>query len=388
MRILRSIFRRKLRAFLTIFGITIGVFALVVMGGIAEKLNLLVDGGVRYYGDKVIVNSADNAMMGLSTNPLPMDKLSDIRRVKGVKAAFAQVSLLMNKELDAVSMGNIPTIQAEEHGARRYESFKVAMQDGRDLVPSDHGVVVLGADLVKQLDAGIGGSVEIRDEDFEVVGVWEKTLTAPDTAVAMSMKDARRLFKASLPEALQQGLNEDRIATAFVVYPNDGVSPDVLATVINLKVDGVKAVGPSEFQRQIVDQLKIFTTMIFGIAIVSLLVGGLSVINTMTMSVSERTREIGVRMALGATDGAIMRQFIAESGVMGLIGGLSGLALGWLVANALNVAGEASGNQIFLVSGRLAIGSVAFAFALGIVSGLYPAWHAARLNPVQALRYE
>ena len=387
MRLLRNVFRRKLRAFLTIFGITIGVFALVVMGGIAEKLNLLVDGGVRYYADKVVVSSADS-VLGLSSTPLSMQKLRDIQHVSGVKAVFPSVSLLLNEEIDAVNLGTIPTIQADDPAASRYETFKVRLAEGRDIRIGDRGKVVVGSDLVKKLNARLGGTVEFRDEKFVVVGIWEKTLTAPDNAVEVSMHDARRLYKASLPEALQSGLNEDNIATAFVVYPSAGVNPDTLATIINFKVGGVSATGPLAFQRQIVSQLRIFTTIIFGIAIVSLLVGGLSVINTMTMSVSERTREIGIRKAIGATDGAIMRQFIAESAVMGFIGGLAGLALGWLIASGLNAAGEASGNTIFLVTGRLALGSVLFALVLGIVSGLYPAWHAASLNPVVALRHE
>ncbi len=108
----------------------------------------------------------------------------------------------------------------------------------------------------------------------------------------------------------------------------------------------------------------------------------------MTMSVAERTREIGIRKAIGASDGQVMRQFILESGVIGLLGGLGGLVLGMLVAAAGNAAGAASGQALFLVTTRLMVGSVAFAVVLGVVSGLYPAWHAARLNPVEALRYE
>ena len=145
---------------------------------------------------------------------------------------------------------------------------------------------------------------------------------------------------------------------------------------------------PEDFEQQIKQPLQIFTSVIYAIGAISLLVGGLSVINTMTMSVSERTREIGVRKAIGASDGQIMSQFVSESAVIGLIGGVAGLVLGLMIASAGNAAGEASGNSIFLVTTRLMIGSVLFAVALGVVSGLYPAYHAASLNPVQALRYE
>ncbi len=134
--------------------------------------------------------------------------------------------------------------------------------------------------------------------------------------------------------------------------------------------------------------MQIFTTIIYAIGAISLLVGGLSVINTMTMSVSERTREIGIRKAIGASDGQIMAQFVLESAVIGLLGGIGGLLLGLMVAGAGNAAGAASGQALFLVTTRLMAGSVGFAVLLGVISGLYPAWHAARLNPVAALRYE
>jgi putative ABC transport system permease protein len=114
----------------------------------------------------------------------------------------------------------------------------------------------------------------------------------------------------------------------------------------------------------------------------------MSVVNTMSMSVAERTREIGIRKAIGASHAAIMRQFLAESALIGLVGGLTGLAIGALIATGLNQAGEASGTMLFLVTSRLALGSLLFAVFLGAVAGLYPAWHAARLSPVRALRFE
>lgn len=386
MRILRNIFRRKMRAFLTIFGITIGVFALVVMGAMAEKLNLLVEGGVVYYKDKVVV-SAEGAVGGFGVNPLSVNKMRDLEDVAGVRAVSAQIGMLL-EDLGAVNMGQPASISATDLKDRPYETSKLTYAEGRPIKPGERGVVVVGSDLVDKLEAHLGGTVELKDERFTVVGILGKTLTAPDNAVEIPLADAQELYKQELPDALQSGVNERTIVTQFVVFPENGVDPDQLARRIERNVDGVVATGPQDFQTQVVDQLAVFTSIIFGIALISLLVGGLSVINTMTMSVSERTREIGIRKAIGASSGAIMRQFIAESAVIGLIGGVLGLGLGSLVASGLNAAGAAGGNALFLVTTRLAVGSVIFALGLGVVSGLYPAWHAASLNPVQALRYE
>jgi putative ABC transport system permease protein len=106
------------------------------------------------------------------------------------------------------------------------------------------------------------------------------------------------------------------------------------------------------------------------------------------MSVSERTREIGVRKAIGASDRQIVGQFLTESGIIGLIGGVSGLFLGWLAATVTDKLLEPRNLDLFLVTPRLAIGAVLFAVILGLASGLYPSLHAARLRPVAALRYE
>ena len=183
-------------------------------------------------------------------------------------------------------------------------------------------------------------------------------------------------------------VDQNDLVNSMTVYPTPGTDPEVLAARINEAVDGVEAMGPSAFQEQIAGFMGIFNAIIYGIAIIALFVGGLSVINTMTMSVNERTREIGVRKAIGASDRQIVGQFLTESGVIGLIGGVSGLFLGWLAATVADRLLEGRNLDLFLISPRLAIGSVLFAIFLGLVSGLYPSFHAARLQPVLALRYE
>jgi putative ABC transport system permease protein len=385
MQVLRNVFRRKLRVFLTISGITIGVLALVVMGSMAEKINMLVSGGTKYYSDKVTVAAKGGSMF--SSEPLSLSKLSDIKAVPGVAEVSGGIGSLLETNT-TVSFGMPDEIVGSDMRGQNLESFPISYSSGRALTPADGGSVVVGSDLVRKLGAKVGGTVTVRDQPYKVVGILNKTLTAPDTEVWMTLPDAQKIFAQDLPDVLRSQVNASDLVTSFVVYPTKGTDPETLAKSINATVSGVEATGPKAFQDQVASATKIFSGILYGIAIIALFVGGLSVINTMTMSVNERTREIGVRKAIGASDGQIVRQFLGEAGVIGLIGGVSGLFLGWLAATVANRLLEAQDLNLFLVTPRLAIGAVVFAVALGLISGLYPSLHAARLQPVTALRYE
>jgi putative ABC transport system permease protein len=384
MAVLRNVFRRKLRAFLTVFGIMIGVFALVVMGSMAEKINLLVDGGVRYYGDKVTVTDTGAGAFGA---PLSLDKIAEIEAVDGVAAASASVMMMLNQD-QGMSMGMPAMIVGGDSRGADYESFTIAYSAGRGLEEGERGKALVGSDLVKKLGAEVGGTITLRGRPFQVAGIMSKTLTAPDSSVFVALADAQELFAADLPTMMQSAIDISGLATSITVYPEPGVDPEDLAATLQAAVPGIKAAGPQAFKDQVAGASKIFNAIIFGVALISLLVGGLSVVNTMTMSVFERTREIGIRKAVGASHGQIVRQFLGESAVIGALGGVGGLVLGWLFTVAANAAGNESGTAIFLLTARLALGSVFFALFLGVMSGLYPSWHAARLKPVAALRFE
>lgn len=150
MRLARNVFRRKLRAFLTIFGITIGVFALVVMGGMAEKISLLVDGGTRYYADKVMVSDASSSS-GFTGGPLSVARVAEIEAIDGVARASAGIGMLLDEESNAVSFGMPAMIIGSDGRDIGYEKFKISYAAGRGLKPEDRGKVVVGSDLVDKL---------------------------------------------------------------------------------------------------------------------------------------------------------------------------------------------------------------------------------------------
>ncbi|MHB0975713.1 MAG: ABC transporter permease [Candidatus Aquicultorales bacterium] len=388
MRLIRNILRRKVRSSLTIFGITIGVFALVVMGAMAEKINLLVDGGTKYYADKVVVADS-TASSGFSMRPMSLNKIGEVKSVPGVADAFPEVIMMLDRD-QTIIMGVPKIIISDNPGANQYEERKWRFRyvAGRKLLASDRGKCVVGADLVKDLDAEVGKNIVVRGKSFEVVGIMEKTLTVPDSAVYITLHDAQKLFYKGLPKTLQLTARQDELISQITVYPEPGVDPEDVAASINSRLKDIRATGPGDFQRQAGQALVIFNVIIFGVATISLMVGGLSVINTMLMSVSERTREIGIKKAIGASDWHIIRDFLEEAAAIGAIGGLLGLSSAWVFVQAANSLTESSGTVVFFVTGRLAVGAMVFAVGLGIGAGLYPAWNAARLNPIKALRYE
>ena len=388
MRAFRDIFRRRGRALLTIFGITIGVLALVVMGSIAEKLQLLVDGGVKYYADKIIVTDA-TTFAGFGIAPIRSDVLLDAERIEGIERASVVVNFLLSDDVSMVSMGTPPMVEGTDFRDVGYEDFVTPIAEGRPLSPRDVGKVAVGADLVKELGAQVGGTVKIRGKRFEVVGIYERTLSAPDTTVSMTLKDAQAIFLDTLPKATSRGVRPEDLATSIVLFTKGGRDPEGMVRRVAARLGSDYSVqGPSAFEQLVREPLTIFNYIVYAVAAIALLVGSLSIINTMTMSISERTREIGIRKAIGATRGAIMRQFMAESALIGLAGGLLGLTLGALIVWSANTFQAFGTTELFLLTPRLAIGAVVFSLVLGVLAGIYPAWRAAQMPPVEALRYE
>ena len=230
--------------------------------------------------------------------------------------------------------------------------------------------------------------MELRGVTFDVVGILEPTMTAPDQEAMVPMKAAQELLVASLPPIVQQGVSASQVATSMVVYLKDGADPETVAAQIGRTLPEVATMTGKDFDEQIGSATSILNAILVGIALISLVVGGLSVINTMAMAIAERTREIGIKRAIGGSRFRIVRELVAESALIGFIGGTLGLALGAVVVVFGNEIGRSSGTVLFQLTVGTAVTAILYATILGALAGFVPALNAARLDPITALRYE
>jgi putative ABC transport system permease protein len=389
MRLLRQLSRRKLRTTLTILGITIGIWALVVFSSMANKINSLVAGGSEYFAGKILVTDASNLAVGAGFTPMKKEVADQIRDLDGVAASAGEIQLVFDPEANA--FGGAQTIVGLVAGADEgHETYELRAATGRLGTAADEGslVAVLGSDMARQQSAAVGDKIDMRGEQFEVIGILEPTLTAPDSSVFVPLSAAQLLFHKTLPAAVQDAIPADQLISQVVVFPEAGTDSATLATLIKERVENVRTLTGAEFDEQVGSATAIFNAIIIGVAVISLVVGGLSVINTMAMSVAERTREIGIKRAIGGSRRRIIRELVTEAAFIGFIGGVIGLLLGAIVVILANEAGRSSGTILFDLTPGTAIFAVAFSTILGMVAGVIPAWSAARLDPVTALRYE
>lgn len=391
--IFRNLARRKLRSTLTISGIVIGIFALTTMGAMAEHFNALIGGGVTYFGSNVQVG-AENASFG---SMLPSGKVDEVRRVSGVAAAFPSVQVSAKPgDVTAVSFGVPDYIGAAAPAEDQYSAFKLSYKAGRNVTDASRGEVVLGSSFASEYNKKLGDTIALpikaKDDKagfvqhtFMVVGLLNVTNTAPDSGAFVSLADAQQLLKDQLPPAVREQIDTTKVVTGITAYGTKGEDLDKLADRINAEVAGVKAQKPSGLVASFRAGGAIFTAITTGAALLALVIGGLSVVNTMIMAVTERVREIGLKKALGAHTGQVMREYLLEATVIGAVGGLLGFGLGAALSLSINAVSSAN-LQLFLITPNLAILALGFAIALGALAGVVPAFRAARLDPVTALR--
>jgi putative ABC transport system permease protein len=388
MRMIRDLARRRLRTSLTIAGIAIGIWALVVFSSMANKINTMVAGDSRYHADKIVIT---DGAIALGDAPMRVDLADELRVIDGVDVVTPSVTMLAG-QLGGVVLGPPDQIVGSPVGADAGRETVAALTpaSGRLLTVADEGdaVTVVGADVAAKRHLAVGDSVELHGRSFEVVGILSPTLSVPDRTFVVPFATAQGLLHASLPPVVRDGVAAADIVSQFIVYPAAGADHQVIADAIEAQLPDVSAMTGEGYDRTYLSSAGAFNSIIVGIGVISLIVGGMSIINTMAMSVAERTREIGIKRAIGAGRRRVVRELMTEAGVIGTIGGLVGAALGALVVLLVNEMTRSSGTILFeLTPATLAL-AVAFSTILGVIAGIIPAWSAARLDPVAALRYE
>ncbi len=396
---LNSLKRRKLRSWLTILGIFIGIAAVVALISLGEGLRTAVTGQFETLStDKLIIQNSGTGFGPPGSTSVRKLTSHDIDVIKSVNGVDMVVSRLIritkveyNKAASFIYIGSMPDSQKEINLI--YSSFNTKAADGRLLKSGDRKKVVLGSDLAGEnnqfgKEIRVGTNLKIQGESFEVIGILEKSSSLQlNIVILMSEQD--------LKEMMDIGDETDLIiAQVKDISKIEQVAEDIKE---KLRKDRKEKSGEEDFSVQTPVQaiesvntiLNIINAVVIGIAAVSLIVGGIGIANTMYTSVLERTREIGTMKAVGARNSDILLIFIIESGMLGLVGGIIGAAIG--IGMSYSVSSLATGifgSEIikFQLSWSLLTGAVSFSFFVGLFSGLFPAIQASKLKPVDALR--
>jgi putative ABC transport system permease protein len=366
---------------LTVLGIVIGIFALTVLGGLSARLNQQVEGARSWFTNSISVVPSGSSLFGGADKYFELSKADQVAAVNGVDCAVPGIGVLL-KEDAGFSFGAPDLVIGLdlECGPELLKQLKLS--GGRSLQTGDSGKVVLGATLAQKLNAQVGQQVMLRGVPFEVVGIFEATLSATDNFAFASYPDALALFRTANP-FIQA--NKDIVSVIYTKWKKQ-VNPEALSADIAAKVPDVRVISPKDAEKQISQFSLIFNAILFGVAFIALIVGGLSIINTMVMSVSERTREIGLKKAVGAETRTILLEYLTESATIGFIGGLIGMGFGVLAIVLINNATKGSQVTVFGLTPLVIIGPVVFGTVLGALAGIFPAFRAARLRPVDSLK--
>jgi len=369
--IFKNLFRQKGRTLLTIFGISIGVAAIVGLGALADGLQAGYDSILS--GSKADLILAQPDALDLTTTSVEesisaeLVAMPEIASVSGmlqglVPAANNPYFFVYGYPEDGFVLDRFHIIEGGGLGSR-----EAKLSHGRPLL--------LGSSAADVLDKGVGDSVRIMESIFRVVGIYETGATLEDNGAVISLQDA------------QEVLGKPRQVSVFYIQLKDPALRERLERRAarlwpNLELSGTEAFADKQLLGNYLQG------MVWGVAGLAILIGGIGMMNAQLMSVMERTREIGVLRATGWSSRRVLGMILSESLLVSFLGGALGVVFGWLVLVAFsNVAGF-FGASVANVNASILFQAFATVMVLGLVGGAYPAWRASRLQPVEALRYE
>jgi len=384
---------QKKRTFLTLIGIFIGIAAVVSLISLGQGMKYEIDKQFQALGSNKVFVQPGGGGFDLSSNKLTQKDLQAVKSIQGVDeakvAVFKIAQVKFGKETVYTWVIGLDT------GKSKYtlsEDYGMKVVEGREI--ADSGDAMVGYEIwnsgLFDKAASIGDRIKIEGKKFKIVGnVERRGNPQDDSQIEITFDDALDAFD----------LTEDDLDYIFVTV-KDGSRPSDIAEKIKKALRKTRDLeeGDEDFVVQTSEELieafgtilTIIQIVLISIAGISLLVGGVNITNTMYTSVLERTNEIGIMKAIGARNRDIFLIFLIESGILGVVGGVIGIAAGIGLSKLVAFGAAAGGYSIIsaIFPWYLISGALAFAFFVGALAGTLPAIQASKLKPVDALRYE
>ena len=399
---LRALLRNKLRSFLTALGIIIGVGAVIAMVAIGEGAKARVEQAFASMGTNLLVVQSGSATAGGSrggSGSQPALTWEDLKAIRNELPSVRAAAPLLRTNTQVMSEDQNWTTQISGISPDYFDLRSWRMISGAALTSSDVDsaakVAVLGQTVVENLFGAntdpVGQTVRIKNMPFLVVGAMERK---GQSSGGQDYDDAVFIPYTTFQTKIQSGLNKFINGQIYVGADASAGTDKAEADVGNLlrdrhhirggAVDDFSIRNLAEMASAQQEGTQVMSALLASIAAVSLLVGGIGIMNIMLVSVTERTREIGVRMAVGARPRDILAQFLVEALTLSLVGGLIGVLAGWLTAERIS---ENFGWPL-LIRSDIVLLALGVSALVGVVFGLYPARKASQLDPIEALRYE
>ena len=391
---LRSIRRNLLRSFLTILGIVIGVAAVITMVTLGKGATQSVSDQISSMGSNLLL-VRPGQRFGPGAEAAPNFKLADVEAIRNQITVAEAVAPVVSKSVTAVYQARNWSTVVSGSSNDYFRAGNWEFAAGRSFSETEEragkAVCVIGETVREKLFGGqnpVGSEIRIKQFACEVIGLLKSKGQSAmgsdqDDTVVMPLRTVQRRLSGT------QDVNRLTVAV------REGASIDAAKQQLNLLLRERRNIGDNEEDdfrvmdtRQIAETLtsttRILTMLLGAVAAVSLLVGGIGIMNIMLVSVTERTREIGIRLAIGALEREVLLQFLIEAVVLASLGGLVGVAL----ATGASIALAGLMSIPYLFDPGINLLSFVFSAAIGVIFGYFPARRAASLNPIDALRHE
>jgi putative ABC transport system permease protein len=395
---LQSITKNKMRSLLTMLGIIIGVGSVIALVALGQGSQKDIQGQIASLGTNLlIIHSGSSRTAGVrgGEDSLQTLTMADTERLQDKATLLQAVSPVITVHEQVIAGRNnwntsVTGVAPDYPAIRNLSMASGTFFDERD-VKTRNKVAVLGKTVADQLFPGedpVGARIRIRNVPFKVIGVLapkgqtamgtdqDDVILAPSTTVLYRLSDGKTVRAIMASAASAEGMESAKAEITTLLRQTHHLQPG--------QEDDFHIRDQTEINQMATRVTGTMTLLLSSIAGVSLLVGGIGIMNIMLVSVTERTREIGIRMAIGARPGDVLVQFLIEAVILSLLGGVIGILGGMGTAALL---GSLMGTST-VISPAVILGSVAFTGAVGIFFGFYPARKAANLNPIEALRYE